>query len=116
MAYIDRKEPREYPYEGVFSRRGTIDYTKPLEERTEDAEPYLTTMCDIMESSHPMSGLLATANYAVYFPVDEAGSVSVKRGDLFDADFRGVNVSGEVIGVFPSQLDGCTVYIKVIDA
>lgn len=115
MAYIDRDEPHEYPYQGVFKRK-SIDTSVPLNQRTDEPVEILSTECDIMESSHPMSGILATADYAVYFPVSDSESVEIKRGDTFEADFRGVNVKGNVIGVFPSQLDGCTAYIKVIDA
>ncbi len=115
MAYIDRNEPKEYPYTGTFSRL-VADTTKPLDERDDEPTVILTTECDIMESSHMRSGIFATADYAVFFPVPKSETVTIQRGDEFNADFNGVNVSGKVMGVFPSQLDGCTAYIQVVDA
>lgn len=115
MAYIDRNEPQEYPYTGTFSRM-TVDTSKPLIERKDEPVVVLTTECDITEAGHLRAGIFATADYAVFFPVGESENVNVQRGDTFKANFRGVNVSGKVMGVFPSQLDGCTAYIQVINA
>ena len=38
-----------------------------------------------------------------------------KLGDLFEADMHGLIVNGKVVGVFPSQLGGVTVYVQDTD-
>jgi hypothetical protein len=52
----------------------------------------------------------------VYFPLDkENDEVVVRLGDLFEANMYGLIVNGKVVGVFPSQLGGVTVYIQDTD-
>lgn len=116
LMYIDRTAFAEYPLTGVFSR--LIDEEGlPLIEQTGGEEVILETPCDITESSHTTSGDFIGAKFVVYIPFDpKSESVNIKNGDKFKADFYGVNVNGNVVGVFPSQLGGVTVYIRDLDA
>lgn len=113
--YIDRNVLSNYPYKGVFYRT-YIDKTKPLPEQKEEKEIVFETECDIIESSHSWSNNFIWAKYAIYFPFDkEKDTISIKLGDFFEADIYGLNVNGKVVGVFPSQLGGVTVYIQDTD-
>ena len=113
--YIDRNVLGNYPYMGVFYRT-YIDKTLPLPEQKEEREIVFETKCDITESSHSWSRNFIWAKYAIYFPFDkEKDTIKVKLGDLFEANMYGLNVNGKVVGVFPSQLGGVTVYIQDTD-
>jgi hypothetical protein len=113
--YIERNKLNLYPYTGQFFRMG-VDESKPLNQQVEEKLVYFITPCDITESSHSWSNNFIWAKYAVYFPFDKNNeSVLVRMGDLFEADVNGLIVNGKVIGVFPSQLDGVTVYIQDSD-
>lgn len=116
MAYIDRGVLEEYPHYAYFYRID-IDESKPLDQQVGEKIVVFETPCDITESSHTWSNNFIWAKYAVYFPFDkESESVKVRIGDMFEADLYGVKVDGKVIGVFPSQLNGVTVYIQDTDA
>lgn len=115
MAYIDHNKLEDYPYYGQFYRI-EIDESKPLDEQVEEKIIVYETVCDITESSHSWSRNFIWAKYAVYFPYEkEPESVKVRMGDLFEADVYGLMVNGKVVGVFPSQLGGVTVYIQDTD-
>lgn len=115
MAYIDRNRLNDYPYWGVFFKN-EIDESLPLNQQEERKVIIYETWCDITESSHSWSRNFIWAKYAVYFPYDkENESIKVKMGDLFEAELHGLHVNGKVVGVFPSQLGGVTVYIQDTD-
>lgn len=115
MAYIDHNKLEDYPYRGQFYRIG-IDDSKPLDEQEEEKIIIYETVCDITESSHSWSRNFIWAKYAVYFPYNkEPNEIEVRLGDLFEADVYGLMVNGKVVGVFPSQLGGVTVYIQDTD-
>jgi hypothetical protein len=106
----------DYPYYGYFYTIG-IDENKPLDEREEEKIVVFETPCDIAESSHTWSNTFISAKYAVYFPYDKYNeTIQVKNGYLFEADVNGLTVDGKVVGVFPSQLGGITVYIQDMDS
>lgn len=107
------KQIQEYPFTGSFYRQSEVDSAVPLNERESDDELVFVTSCDIQEASHTMSRDFIEASYAIYFPFD--GIVLVKRGDLFRGEMYGMDIIGTVIGVFPSQLGGCKVYIKSLE-
>ena len=110
--YIDREILREYPFEGEFYYVG-IDESLPLEERVEQEIVTLATPCDIQQASNSTRTNFISATYAIYIPFDkDSEKVTIRRGDLFRADMYGLMVDGKVIGVFPSQLGGITVYIE----
>lgn len=115
--FIDNSEMDFYPFEGQF-RRCFVDESKPLDEQSEENVVVLRTRCDIMEAgkSHSRSKNFISASFVVYFPIDKDNpEVVVKRGDTFHGDVYGMPADGKVIGVFPSQLKACLVYIEDLD-
>lgn len=115
MAYIEHNKLQDYPYFGQFFRI-EIDESKPLDEQIEERVVIFETDCDITESSHSWSRNFIWAKYAIYFTFDkDTEEIEVKLGDLFEADMHGLIVNGKVVGVFPSQLGGVTVYVQDTD-
>lgn len=112
--FIDRNLIEEYPFEGSFYKY-VIDTTKPLIEQKEEEVLVLTTKCDIQEAQKSISGGNITASFNVYFPFDKKVGINIKRGMTFKGSIYGMEVNGEVIGVFPTQLGGCVCYIKDYD-
>lgn len=110
--YIDHNDIDQYPYYGTFYRGG-VDEDLPLDEQVEENKVIFETKCDITESSHNNNSNFIYSSYTIYFPFDkECDDISVKNGDLFVGNMYGLQINGIVIGVFPTQLNGCTVYIK----
>ena len=88
----------------------------PLDQQKEQKVVHFETVCDITESSHSWSRDFIWAKYAVYFPFDrDNDTIQVKMGDMFEADLYGMKANGKVVGVFPSQLGGVTVYVQDTD-
>lgn len=113
--YIEHDRLQNYPYFGQFYRIG-IDDSLPLDEQIEERIIVFETECDIIESSHSWSRNFIWAKYAVYFPFDKSeDEIEVRLGDLFEANIHGLVVNGKVVGVFPSQLGGVTVYVQDTD-
>lgn len=113
--YRDNNILNDYPFQGVFYEF-TIDTTKPLNEQTSQKKVLFETICDIQESSHSWSKNFIWAKYAIYFPFDKDNdTIKVKLGDYFEGNIYGLIVNGKVVGVFPSQLGGVTVYIQDTD-
>lgn len=113
--YIEHDRLQNYPYFGQFYRIG-IDDSLPLDEQIEERIIVFETECDITESSHSWSRNFIWAKYAVYFPFDKSeDDIEVRLGDLFEANIHGLVVNGKVVGVFPSQLGGVTVYVQDTD-
>lgn len=109
--YIDRNEIEEYPFDGAFYTYG-VDDSKPLEEQVEEEILILATKCDIQESQKSDASGNITASFNVYFPFEKETGIAVTRGMTFKGNIYGLEVNGEVIGVFPTQMGGCTCYIK----
>lgn len=115
MTYIDRNALQDYPHYAYFYRI-EVDESKPLDQQVAERRIIFQTECDIIESSHSWSRNFIWAKYAVYFPFDpEWDTLKIKMGDMFEADLYGMKVDGKVVGVFPSQLEGVTVYIQDTD-
>lgn len=115
MAYIERNILSDYPFLGVFYKN-EIDESLPLDQQTEKEVVIFETECDITESSHSWSRNFIWAKYAVYFPFDKSiDDIKVGLGNLFKANVHGLLVNGKVVGVFPSQLGGVTVYVQDTD-
>ena len=114
--YIDHdKLQQDYPFDGVFYEV-FIDKSKPLNEQKAERRILFETKCDIQESSHSWSNNFIWAKYAIYFPFDkEKDTIKVTLGDLFEGNIYGLIVNGKVVGVFPSQLGGVTVYVQDTD-
>lgn len=113
--YIDRKQLNEFPFDAYFYRVG-IDESLPLDQQREEKIVVLETKCDIQEASHSYSSDFISAAYAVYIPFDtKLDKLNLRNGDSFESDAYGLRINGKVIGVFPSQLGGVTVYIQDSD-
>lgn len=113
--YIEYNKTQDYPYYGYFYRVG-IDEDLPLDQQKEEKIVVFETRCDITESSHSWSRNFIWAKYAIYFPFDkDIEDIAVRMGDLFEANLYGLIVNGKVVGVFPSQLGGVTVYVQDSD-
>lgn len=113
--YTNRHSLQEYPFTAVFFTVD-IDESKPLDQQREERIIILETECDITEASHSYSTNFISAKYSVYIPFDASEEeVLVQAGQSFEADMYGMRVNGKVVGVFPSQLGGITVYVQDAD-
>lgn len=113
--YINRGILQEFPHYGYFYTVG-IDESLPLDQQKDDKTIILETECDITESSHSWSNDFIWAKYTVFFPFDPStDELEITNGMLFEADMYGLRVNGKVVGVFPSQIGGVTVYIQDTD-
>lgn len=99
-------ESVEYPFHGVFYRIG-IDDSKPLDQQTDETIPVLETECDMSDGTS-----LNTDTFTIYFPFDfRKEKLKIKEGDLIKADIAGMEQVGKILGIYPSQLYGCTVLL-----
>ena len=115
IMYINRDILQEFPHYGYFFIK-EIDESLPLDQQKEVKKVIFETQCDIAESSHSWSTNFIWAKYAVYFPFDpETDVLNISLGMLFEADLYGMRVNGKVVGVFPSQIGGVTVYVQDTD-
>jgi hypothetical protein len=102
--YIDHNDTLEYPFTGLFYRLW-IDDSKPLDQRVEEEIPIFETICDMTSGTN-----LSTDTFTLFFPFNsEKETIQIKEGLLFKGDIYGMEQKGRVIGVYPSQLGGCTV-------
>lgn len=121
--YTDRNALREYPYEGEFYRREDIipDDGNLLAESDRPDTIILRTVCDIQKTDKQFSSGVISMGYTVYFPMpmtdDDTESIpdDLKPGVRFRATMFNMAVDGMVIGVYPTQMHGCQVYIKGSD-
>lgn len=108
--YIDYNDISEYPFTGEFYRTIIDDDASLLEqESSENEQIILNTKCDIQNVSQSRGSTLISASFVVFFPFNE--EISIKRGDMFRGSMYNMDVNGKVVGVFPTQLKGCVVYI-----
>lgn len=112
MGYVGSIQ--RYPYHGVFSKE-TSDVSVPLTERKLELVPVFETECDIQEVSKANNPLLI-GTFAIFFPFDVSGSIPVFRGMHFSSEMCGQTISGEVVNVVPSQLNGVVAYVKDYEA
>lgn len=108
--YMDRNQIQEYPFDGKFT-----DFVEGEDENgmpTEETIIILETKCDIQESAKSDAGGFISASFSIYFPFEKLLGMPVKRGMTFEGSIYGMSVDGEVVGVFPTQMGGCTAYIK----
>lgn len=81
-----------------------------LSMRVDEEIPIFETDMDMSDG-----GTLSTDTFRVYFPFKSGKEpISIKEGDLFKGVIYGMEQRGRVIGVYPTQLDGCTVLLKRI--
>ena len=120
--FIDRNGTLEFPYNGRFYK---IEKTSsgdgdPLGSVTTEVT-LLDTVCDIIESNKVITGSSVTADFNIYFPIDRNFDIPIQRGVLFKGSAFGMEVSGTVIGLNPSQITDsndpnkirCSAYIKI---
>ena len=94
-----------YPHSGAFYRVGVLDESLPLDEQEEGEIIVFETTFDLSEGTN-----LSTDTFKIYFPFDYANdSLIINEGQLFKGDIWGATIKGRVIGIYPSQLGGCTV-------
>lgn len=108
---IDNEPLVEYPFKGSFYKIG-IDYTKPPSQQVEEEILVLETDCDIQEAQKSDTSGNVVSTFNVYFPFDKNGEVGIQKGMIFRGSLYGVDVEGEIIGLFPTQMGGCAVYLK----
>ena len=104
MAYIDRDELQDFPFEGEFYK-SEKDKSLPPSQQVSTEVVICKVHCDIQEESNFRATQSSKAVYGVYVPFDsETDVVPVQRGNMFRGYQYGLLISGKVIGVFPSQL------------
>ena len=104
--YTDHLGTMEYPYKGMFYKIG-IDDSLPLDQQKEQDIEIYSTSFDMTEG-----GTLSTETFRIFFPFDFAAeSLVISEGNLFKGSIYGANIKGRVIGIYPSQLGGCTVLL-----
>lgn len=104
--YTDHYCAIEYPFHGVFYKVG-IDDSKPLDEQVEEEILIMETDCDMSDGTS-----LNTDTFTIFFPFDiNKDKIVINEGDLIKADIVGMQQQGRVIGIYPSQLGGCTVLL-----
>lgn len=107
--YTNHYGTEEYPHEGYFYEIG-IDNSKPLDERVEEEIVIFETTFDLAEGQN-----LSMDSFRIFFPFDfEEDEIVISEGDTFRGSIWGANVNGRVVGIYPSQLGGCTVLLKRI--
>lgn len=112
MGYVRRTI--DYPYKGVFYKE-IEDKSTPLTERGIGRTEVFETACDIQETSKANNPLLI-GTFSIFFPFDVSRKVPVFRGMGFRAEVCGQTVSGEVVNVVPSQINGVVAYVKDYEA
>ena len=101
--YIDHNISKEYPFkDGVFYKI-SIDDSKPLEEQVDEEIEIYASDFDISDGTN-----LNTNTFTLFIDVD---TLVIKEGDLFKGSTYGVIQRGRIIGIYPSQLDGCTILL-----
>ena len=99
----------EYPHWGTFYKIG-FDDSKPLDEQTEEEIELFSTKVDMSDGSQ-----LDTNTFFIYFPFNsKKDKLLIKEGDLFKGNIYGMEERGRILGVFPSQLGGCSVLLERI--
>lgn len=104
--YTDHFGMTEYPHKGMFYKIG-VDDSLPLDEQEEQDIEIFSTSFDMTEG-----GTLSTETFRIFFPFDFAKeSLVISEGNLFKGSIYGASIKGSVIGIYPSQLGGCTVLL-----
>ena len=96
----------EYPFHGIFYKV-EMDTSGDLDQQTDKEIPILETDCDMSDGTN-----LNTDTFTIFFPFDyNKEKIVIKEGDLIKADIAGLEQRGRIIGIYPSQLGGCTVLL-----
>lgn len=108
---IDRTTLVEYPYNGAFYKVG-IDESLPPSQQVEDEILVMEVKCDIQEAQKTDSNGYIVSSFNVYFPFDTKEDLPINKGMIFKGSKYGLKVEGEIIGLDPTQMGGCAVYLK----
>ena len=111
MPYSDRFITQEFPYKGIFYKMEK-DLSLPPSQQKLVRVAVLEVKCNMQEAHSSQVQGLTTASYKIYFPYEKSIPFPLRRGMFFEGDLSGMPVTGEVIGVYPSQVGKCVVYIK----
>ena len=114
--YYDRNAIIEFPNDGVFYRLILEDPSVPPHLQVKVEEILTETKCNIQQANSKDNGGYFNAAFRIHFPYDMSIPFPLVRGVFFKGDLFGMKVVGEVIGLHPTQLGKCTVYIKDISA
>lgn len=106
------KNISEFPFEGAIYKYG-IDESLPPDQQIETDIKVLEFKCDIQEFNNGYNKLFIDASFKVFFPFDRDAPFEIKRGMTFKGAIYGMKVEGKIIGVFPTQMGCCSIYIKV---
>jgi hypothetical protein len=107
--YTDHFGAIEYPHEGMFYKIG-VDDSKPLDEQVDEEMPIFECKFDMTEG-----GSLSTETFRIFFPFDfSKETLVISEGDKFKGIIYGASIEGRTIGIYPSQLGGCTVLLTRI--
>lgn len=108
MAYIDHNRIEEFPFKnGVFYKIG-IDDNLPLEEQKEEDIEIYTSDFDIYTGSN-----VSVDTFTLFIPFDkDVDTLVIKAGDMFKGETFGTLQKGRIVGVYPSQIRGCTIVLK----
>lgn len=107
--YTDHHGTEEYPFEGTFYSVRFTDGNSLIGQKEEEIEIF-STVFDMTEG-----GTLSTETFRIFFPFDAySESLVIAEGNLFKGSIYGASIKGRVIGIYPSQLSGCTVLLTRI--
>lgn len=129
MPYYDREQYDEFPYVCDIYKIG-FDPSLPPSEQVDVETILLQTKCNIQQSNASVNGGLINASFDIFFlfdyekykeeNIDEENPDAeipfpIQRGLLFRGTMQGMDVSGEIIGVVPSQLGKVAIQIKDLE-
>lgn len=110
--YLSRNKIQKFPFKGAFYKYDVDDSKSPLKQGEEEEILVLEVDCDIQESSKTDVSNTVVASFNVYFPFDKSVGIPITRGMTFKGSLYGLEIDGEVIGIFPTQLGYCSVYLR----
>lgn len=111
MAYFELNKVESFPFDGQFYTYG-VDDTKPPSEQIEEEIILLSVKCDIQESNNTDSNGFLENSFKVFFPFLREDGVNIQRGNKFKGNLFGIQIDGEVLSVYPTQMGICEVKVK----
>lgn len=105
--YINHNISEEYPFKnGVFFNVG-FDDSKPLEEQVDEEVEIYVSDFDISDGTN-----INTNTFTIFIPFfKQVDKLAIKEGDLFKGNTYGMLQKGRIIGIYTSQLGGCTILL-----
>ena len=130
MAYYDRRNIQQFPYNGKIYKIETDDSLPPSAPDAEFEVVILQTKCNIQQSTANVNSGLINASFDIFFEFDfekyKEENIDIdnpnaeipypiKGGLKFKGDMQGMDVSGEIIGIIPGQMNKVVIYIKDLE-